>query len=196
MFSNPDFQVDEESEAFKMIRPTLSKRDRKRKKEEQEKLLEQFDEIEEPEGIPSEEEESSSSEDEREWREELRRQRKEAKKEEDMRPLSKPKFYELKSGKSFTSVNSVKSAAADSVENKISLGKRLLLEDDPGFVKSTGSSFGEKEITFQLKKNNRETRREEEVRLHVEERKNLRRSVKGIIKEKRGPVYWRGKRVR
>lgn len=29
-----------------MIRPTLSKRDRKRKKEEQEKLLEQFDEIE------------------------------------------------------------------------------------------------------------------------------------------------------
>lgn len=196
MFLNPDFQVDEESEAFKMIRPTLSKRDRKRKKEEQEKLLEQFDEIEEPEGIPSEEEESSSSEDEREWREELRRQRKEAKKEEDMRPLSKPKFYELKSGKSFTSVNSVKSAAADSVENKISLGKRLLLEDDPGLVKSTGSSFGEKEITFQLKKNNRETRREEEVRLHVEERKNLRRSVKGIIKEKRGPVYWRGKRVR
>ncbi|XP_015755541.1 PREDICTED: nucleolar protein 10-like [Acropora digitifera] len=125
MFLNPDFQVDEESEAFKMIRPTLSKRDRKRKKEEQEKLLEQFDEIEEPEGIPSEEEESSSSEDEREWREELRRQRKEAKKEEDMRPLSKPKFYELKSGKSFTSVNSVKSAAADSVENKVSLGKSL-----------------------------------------------------------------------
>ena len=36
-----------------------------------------------------------------------------------MRPLSKPKFYELKSGKSFTSVNSVKSAAADSVENKL-----------------------------------------------------------------------------
>ena len=34
------------SQAFKMIRPTLSKRDRKRKKEEQEKLLEQFDEIE------------------------------------------------------------------------------------------------------------------------------------------------------
>ena len=36
-----------------------------------------------------------------------------------MRPMSKPKFYELKSGKSFTSVNSVKSAAADSVENKL-----------------------------------------------------------------------------
>ena len=49
----------------------------------------------------------------------MRRQRKEAKKEEDMRPLSKPKFYELKSGKNFTSVNSVKSAAADSVENKL-----------------------------------------------------------------------------
>ena len=34
------------SQAFKLVRPTLSKRDRKRKKEEQEKLLEQFDEIE------------------------------------------------------------------------------------------------------------------------------------------------------
>ena len=41
-----------------------------------------------------------------------------------MRPLSKPKFYELKSGKNFTSVNSVKSAAADSVENKLVSSKK------------------------------------------------------------------------
>ena len=34
------------SQEFKLIRPTLSKRDRKRKKEEEQKLLEQFDEIE------------------------------------------------------------------------------------------------------------------------------------------------------
>lgn len=198
MFTNPDFQVDEASEEYKLIRPVVSKQDKerqKRYKKEKEGLLEQFDEIEEPEGRPSEEE-SSSSEDEREWREELKKQRKEARKNEERPVLSKPKFYELKSGENFTTVKSAKSTAALK-EKKVSLGKRLQLEENSGMVRPTGSMSGEKEITFQVKKSYKEMQRNEEVRAHVEERKKLRRSARSILgKEKRAPVFWRGKRVR
>ncbi|XP_068747706.1 nucleolar protein 10-like [Montipora capricornis] len=198
MFTNPDFQVDEASEEYKLIRPVVSKQDKerqKRYKKEKEGLLEQFDEIEEPEGRPSEEE-SSSSEDEREWREELKKQRKEARKNEERPVLSKPKFYELKSGENFTTVKSAKSTAALK-EKKVSLGKRLQLEENSGMVRPTGSMSGEKEITFQVKKSYKEMQRNEEVRAHVEERRKLRRSARSILgKEKRAPVFWRGKRVR
>ncbi|XP_027058722.1 nucleolar protein 10-like [Pocillopora damicornis] len=200
MFSNPDFQVDEESQEFKLLHPVVSKHDRERQKKqrdwEKQALLEQFDEVEEPEGRPSEEEESSSSEDEREWRMELKKQQKEAKMNEEKPVANKPKFYELKSGENFRSMKSGKSASALK-DKKISLGERLLHEQSSGVIRSTGSSLGEKEITFQVKKSNKEKQRNEEIRAHVKERKRLRRSATSVLgKEKRGPVFWRGRRVR
>lgn len=198
MFSNPDFQVDEESQEFKLLHPVVSKHDRERQKKQREKqaLLEQFDEVEEPEGRPSEEEESSSSEDEREWRMELKKQQKEAKMNEEKPVANKPKFYELKSGENFRSMKSGKSASALK-DKKISLGERLLHEQSSGVIRSTGSSLGDKEITFQVKKSNKEKQRNEEIRAHVKERKRLRRSATSVLgKEKRGPVFWRGRRVR
>jgi len=198
MFSNPDFQVNEESEEYKLLHPVVSKHERERKKRQKKKqmLLEQFDEIEEPDGRPSEEEESSSSEDEREWRAELKKQRREAKTNEEKRVPSRPKFYELKSGENFKTVKSAKTASA-SKQKKVSLGERLQHDERSGVIKSTGSTLGEKEITFQVKKSNKETQRNEEIRAHVKERKQLRRSASSVLgKEKRGPVFWRGKRVR
>lgn len=198
MFSNPDFQVDEESEEYKLLHPVMSKHDRQKQKRQKDKqtLLEQFDEIEEPEGRPSEEEQSSSSEDEMDWREELKRQRKETKYNEEKRVTSKPKFYELKSGENFKTVKSSKTALALK-QRKVSLGERLQHEESSGVIRSTGSALGEKEITFQVKKSNKETRRNEEIRAHVKERKKLRRSASSVLgNEKRGPVFWRGRRVR
>ncbi|XP_073258939.1 nucleolar protein 10-like [Porites lutea] len=48
MFLNPDFQVDEESEEYKLLHPVVSKHEREKQKrqKEKQKLLEQFDEIE------------------------------------------------------------------------------------------------------------------------------------------------------
>ncbi|CAH3169905.1 unnamed protein product, partial [Porites evermanni] len=150
----------------------------------------------EQEGIPSEEEESSSSEDEREWREELKRQRKEARINEEKQVTSKPKFYELKSGENFKTIKSTKDVLT-SKQKKVSLGDRLQHEESSGVIRSTGSSSGEKEITFQVEKNNKETKRDEEIRAHVKERKKLRRSASSVLgNEKRKPVFWRGRRVR
>lgn len=198
MFSNPDFQVNEESEEYKLLHPVVSKHERERQKRQKRKqtLLEQFEEIEEPDGRPSEEEESSNSEDEREWRAELKKQRREAKTNEEKRVSSRPKFYELKSGENFRTVRSAKTASA-SKQKKVSLGERLRHEECSGVIKSTGSALGEKEITFQVKKSKKETQRNEEIRAHVKERKQLRRSASSVLgKEKRAPVFWRGKRVR
>lgn len=44
MFNNPDFQIDKESEDYKLLNPVVTKLD-KAKKKKQEKLAAQFEEI-------------------------------------------------------------------------------------------------------------------------------------------------------
>ncbi|XP_061699847.1 nucleolar protein 10 [Syngnathoides biaculeatus] len=85
MFENPDYQVDEQSEAFRLLNPIVSKVSQKRKKQLQ--LLaqdatsqEEENEEEEEEGQPSSEEESSD--DENSWVEEVREQRRLLRQEE------------------------------------------------------------------------------------------------------------------
>lgn len=47
LFDDPDFQVDEESEEFRLLNPVVSKLDKSRKKEirKQQELMDQFDEV-------------------------------------------------------------------------------------------------------------------------------------------------------
>lgn len=45
MFKNPDFQIDKESEEYKLLNPVVTKLD-KAKKKQQEKLESQFEEVE------------------------------------------------------------------------------------------------------------------------------------------------------
>uniref|UniRef100_A0A8C6V0P4 Nucleolar protein 10 n=1 Tax=Neogobius melanostomus TaxID=47308 RepID=A0A8C6V0P4_9GOBI len=80
MFENPDYQVDEQSEDFRLLNPIVSKVGQKRKKKL--RLLSQQaaaaqqepEEEEEPEGRASSEEEESSDDD-KSWVEEVREQR-------------------------------------------------------------------------------------------------------------------------
>ncbi|KAK2091964.1 Nucleolar protein 10 [Saguinus oedipus] len=116
MFENPDFQVDEESEEFRLLNPLVSKISEKRKKKL--RLLEQQahrekEEEEEPEGRPSDAESSESSDDEKAWVEEVRKQRRLLQQEEkvkrqerlteDQQTVLKPQFYEIKAGEEFRS---------------------------------------------------------------------------------------------
>ncbi|XP_030575465.1 nucleolar protein 10 [Archocentrus centrarchus] len=81
MFENPEYQVDEQSEEFRLLNPIVSKVSQKRKKKlrllaQQAAVSEQVpeDNDEEPEGRASSEEESSD--DDKSWVEEVREQRK------------------------------------------------------------------------------------------------------------------------
>ncbi|XP_070556214.1 nucleolar protein 10-like [Ptychodera flava] len=200
MFKNPDFQVDEENEQYKLLNPIITKIE-KQKEKATTMLREQFDEVgsEEEEGRPSDEE--SSSDDDQEWREEIRRQhaavreeermkRKAEKLEEMRKELSKPKFYELKSGEEF---KTIKDHTKKRKHIKTSFGDRL--KSDSSDVTMARKSLGSKEITFTMKKTERDTVREYAAKEHRDERNRLGRSARHLLKKERKPgMVWRKRR--
>ncbi|KAG5266119.1 hypothetical protein AALO_G00249990 [Alosa alosa] len=83
MFENPDYQVDEESEEYRLLNPLVSKVSQKRKKklkmlaemEAEEEKKAQQEEEEEPEGRGSSDEDTSDDDDDKSWVAEVREQR-------------------------------------------------------------------------------------------------------------------------
>ncbi|TFK14258.1 Nucleolar protein 10 [Platysternon megacephalum] len=195
MFENPDFQVDEKSEEFRLLNPLVSKISEKRKKKlkilEQQEAQEQEEE-EEPEGKPSDAESSETSDDEKGWVEEVRKQRKLLRQEEkvkrqerfkeDQQTTLKPQFFEIKTGEEFRSFK-------DSVKKqklmKKTLGDRLKLEEKLGTLSVSDTTVGSKQMTFKLKKSGQQKKQQEAEKQHHQERKNIRRSA-SHLKSKRG----------
>ncbi|XP_021571947.1 nucleolar protein 10 isoform X5 [Carlito syrichta] len=187
MFENPDFQVDEESEEFRLLNPLVSKISEKRKKKL--RLLEQQElhgkeEEEEPEGKPSDAESSESSDDEKDWVEEVRKQRKllqqeekvkrQERRKEDQQTVLKPQFYEIKAGEEFRSFKD--SAMKQKLLNK-TLEDRLKIEAKNGTLSVSDTTVGSKQLTFTLKRSEQQKKQQEAEKLHRQERKKLRRSA-------------------
>uniref|UniRef100_A0A2K5QTC6 Nucleolar protein 10 n=1 Tax=Cebus imitator TaxID=2715852 RepID=A0A2K5QTC6_CEBIM len=187
MFENPDFQVDEESEEFRLLNPLVSKISEKRKKKL--RLLEQQEhrekeEEEEPEGRPSDAESSESSDDEKAWVEEVRKQRRLLQQEEkvkrqerlkeDQQTVLKPQFYEIKAGEEFRSFKD--SATKQKLMNK-TLEDRLKIEAKNGTLSVSDTTVGSKQLTFTLKRSEQQKKQQEAEKLHQQERKRLRRSA-------------------
>uniref|UniRef100_A0A8C8WIJ9 Nucleolar protein 10 n=1 Tax=Panthera leo TaxID=9689 RepID=A0A8C8WIJ9_PANLE len=187
MFENPDFQVDEESEEFRLLNPLVSKISEKRKKKlrllEQQELHEKEEE-EEPEGKPSDAESSESSDDEKDWVEEVRKQRRLLHQEEkvkrqeqlreDRQTVLKPQFYEIKAGEEFRSFKD--SATKQKLMNK-TLEDRLKLEAKNGTLSISDTTVGSKQLTFTLKRSEQQKKQQEAEKLHRQERKTLCRSA-------------------
>ncbi|TKC53253.1 hypothetical protein EI555_006786, partial [Monodon monoceros] len=187
MFENPDFQVDEESEEFRLLNPLVSKISEKRKKKlrllEQQELHEKEEE-EEPEGKPSDAESSESSDDDKDWVAEVRRQRRLLQQEEkvkrqerlreDQQTVLKPQFYEIKAGEEFRSFRD--SATKQKLMNK-TLEDRLKLEAKNGTLCVSDTTVGSKQLTFTLKKSEQQKQQQEAAKRHRQERKTLRRSA-------------------
>ncbi|XP_069350289.1 nucleolar protein 10 isoform X3 [Eulemur rufifrons] len=187
MFENPDFQVDEESEEFRLLNPLVSKISEKRKKKlrllEQQELREKEEE-EELEGKPSDAESSESSDDEKDWVEEVRKQRRLIQQEEkvkrqerlkeDQQTVLTPQFYEIKAGEEFRSFKD--SAIKQKLMNK-TLEDRLKIEAKNGTLSVSDTTVGSKQLTFTLKKSEQQKKQQEAEKLHRQERKKLRRSA-------------------
>ncbi|XP_053565657.1 nucleolar protein 10 [Bombina bombina] len=194
MFENPHFQVDEQSEEYRLINPLVSKVTEKRKKKL--KILEDLhpkeqEEEDEPEGKPSDAESSETSDDEKEWVVEVRKQRKlirqeerakrqERMKEEDQKTTLKPQFYEIKAGEEF---RSFQDAAKKQKLMRKTLEDRLKVEEKLGALNVSDTAVGSKQLTFKLKKSEQLKKRQEALKQHLEERKKLRRSA-GHLKSK------------
>ncbi|XP_050750517.1 nucleolar protein 10 isoform X3 [Gymnogyps californianus] len=195
MFENPDFQVDEQSEEFRLLNPLVSKISEKRKRKL--KILEELEaqeqeEEEEPEGKASDAESSESSDDEKGWVEEVRKQRKLLRQEEkvkrqerfkeDQQTLLKPQFFEIKEGEEF---RSFKDSAKKQKLMKKTLGDRLKLEEKVGTLNVSDTTVGSKQATFKLKKSEQQKKQQEAEKRHRQERRTLRRSA-SHLKSKRG----------
>uniref|UniRef100_A0A8C5IWB8 Nucleolar protein 10 n=1 Tax=Junco hyemalis TaxID=40217 RepID=A0A8C5IWB8_JUNHY len=193
MFENPDFQVDEQSEEFRLLNPLVSKISEKRKRKL--KILEELEkdeEEEEPEGKASDAESSESSDDEKGWVEEVRKQRKLLRQEEklkrqerlkeDQQTLLKPQFFEIKEGEEF---RSFKDSAKKQKLMKKTLEDRLKLEEKLGTLNVSDTTVGSKQATFKLKKSEQQRKQQEAEKRHRQERKTLRRSA-SHLKSRRG----------
>ncbi|TRZ02655.1 hypothetical protein DNTS_024393 [Danionella cerebrum] len=172
MFENPDYQVDERSEEFRLLNPLVSKVSERRKKK-LEKLEEQAEE-EELEGRGSSEEDSSD--DDNSWVEELREQRRQLWLEERQRndkrkqdrqtslrttsnpsePSTKesqspgqPRFYQIKPGEEFRSFSDV---SQKQKMQRASLEKRLMKDERAGVLQLNDTTVGSKQLTFTLQK--------------------------------------------
>uniref|UniRef100_A0A8C4NT76 Nucleolar protein 10 n=1 Tax=Dicentrarchus labrax TaxID=13489 RepID=A0A8C4NT76_DICLA len=153
MFENPEYQVDEQSEEFRLLNPIVSKVGQKRKKKL--RLLAAEDE-EEPEGRASSEEDSSD--DDKSWVEEVREQRRllwqegrDQERTSNSKKTSQPQFYQIKAGEEFRSFNDM---ARKQRLQKASLEDRLKLEEHCGTSNMADTAVGSKQLTFTLKKVN------------------------------------------
>ena len=198
LFKKPEFEIDQNAEEYRLAYPHLSRMDNKKKKKEREKLLQdKFQEIsgggndEELEGRNSSDEESSSDDDdEAEMKNELRKQyaiiRRERREKELEEKMSEPKFYELKEGEDYKGIRHLKNKL-----NKSSLGDRVEKEERNRIL-FTGR--GNREMKFHFKKNQKDSKYEEKIKRHQEERRMLHRSAMGLLKKEK-PRMWKGKRV-
>lgn len=154
MFENSNFQVDKESEVFRLLNPLVSKISEKRKKKL--RLLEQQEhpekeEEEELEGIPrvlnrKEYQSSESSDDEKgRWRRlgsstcccSRKRANQQEHLREDQQMVLRPQFYEIKAGKEFRSFKD--SATKQKLRNK-TLDDQLKLEAKNGMLNGMSAS--------------------------------------------------------
>uniref|UniRef100_A0A665V4H2 Nucleolar protein 10 n=1 Tax=Echeneis naucrates TaxID=173247 RepID=A0A665V4H2_ECHNA len=196
MFENPDYQVDEQSEEFRLLNPIVSKVGQKRKKKL--RLLAQeavAEEEEEAEGQASSEEESSD--DDKSWVDEVREQRRLLRQEDrDRRRQERKKadrntlqFYQIKAGEEFKSFNDM---AHKQKLQKASLEDRLKLEEHSGTGNIADTAVGSKQLTFTLKKSEQQRKQQQAEQEHHKERKKLRRSA-GHLSSARGRGWGRGR---
>lgn len=127
LFENPDFQVDKNADEYRLLNPVLSRLDKTKKKELQQKFITQeFEPMEEElEGKNSSEEsseassEEESSDDEHTWTKDVKKQhriiQREHRAKERAEELERgdeikkqPKMYELKQGEEFKGVQSMR----------------------------------------------------------------------------------------
>uniref|UniRef100_A0A6M2DIP1 Putative nucleolar protein 10 n=1 Tax=Xenopsylla cheopis TaxID=163159 RepID=A0A6M2DIP1_XENCH len=194
MFKDPDFEIDKNTEEFRLLNPVLSKLSKDNMKAMQKSVMSQFEIVEEDD----EKQESSddllseySSDDEHQWTKEVkmeyrkiqnenRKQTTELEGEIDSKKnFSKdPKLYQLKSGEEYT-INK----AFRSKSNKKSLGDRI--REESADFKTLGS-LGRREMTFSTYKK-KDAKTLENMKKHRDERRKVIRPTTSIHTKKK---FW------
>ena len=201
MFTNKDFQVDIESEEYKLIHPVISKQDKVRRNRAPD------DDVAGEAGASD-----SGSDDDNELWEQVKLSRAKDRKTKQEEYLKKKRNAASNTAaaaggqdqsdqvKMYSLKDTAGAASSMSMGKRDqALGERLTNDRHKNIVEESGTALGSREITFTLedKKAKRDFTREQAAKEHKQERKKSRRPMGQLLAvEKKKPVYWKGKRVK
>lgn len=168
MFSNRDFEIDIESEEYKLINPVVSKREKERRLQEGSTITDSvLDDVD----FPSSDDETIAVK----------------------KNNSKKKDVKIKSMTSDQLDKPTTKKKSESLGDMLKKEKQT----DTSIVKESGTVLGQREMTFLIDKPKRDNKREAEIKAHKKERKKVRRPVGQLLAvEKKKATFWRGKRVK
>ena len=186
MFENPDFEVDKETEQFRLLKPLLAQLDKSKLKKLAKKYKEQEEQAKEGDEKSSDddffsEKDDSSDEDNGKWKQEMKKEFKKIQKEKKRRPEAEEELPE-KSGK----MHDVEDFTMREVTKKVSkssLGARVAKESSKPEVTMI-SGMGNRQMTFSTEKKAGRgyLKRQEEMKKHREERKRVIRPTTNLKK--------------
>lgn len=211
LFSDPNYQIDPNSEEFKLLNPVVQKvNEKKLKKSAKTVEVEEAKEADRSDrgGSSSDDDDSgsddSSSDDEHTWSQQVKKEYKEIQTQKKKQaaaakslsqPIKQPKFFEIKEGLEYYSTSGDnKKLNSDILRRermkKLPLSNRLQISNaregrDSMIVHN--DSFGNKQMTFMSRKAMREKDNEKKSMEHHMERKAVRRSAGKIVKTLKTP---------
>lgn len=207
LFTNTNFQINPDSEEFRLLNPVVQKNNEKRLKRKT--IVIDSDQGSDDNRDDDQSGNESSSDDEHQWKQQIKDQYKKVNKERKLKErqekynnkkeqveassAKQPKFYELKEGLEYFSANKKKTDEVMRNEKmkKLSLSERLKYSakntNDNEAMIFRSDSYGNKQMTFTSRKDQREKESERKAMEHHMERKMLRRSAGKITKTFKKP---------
>lgn len=180
MFENPDFEVDKETEEYRLLKPLLvqldkskvKKLEKKYKQDEQDKMDE--NEQSTDDDLFSEKDEDESSEEDIKWTKEVKKEYKKIQKEKRRQRNASPEPELPEKSVKMLDVDDYNSKEVARKTSKSSLGARVAKESAKPEVQVI-SGLGNRQMVFNVAKkvNRGQLQRQEEMKKHREERKKI-----------------------
>lgn len=187
MFENPDFEVDKETEEYRLLKPLLVQLDKSKIKKLEKKYKERELENDKDEQSTDDDlfsEKDDSSDEDLKWTQDVKKEYKKIQKEKRRKRDASPEA-EVDNGKS-VEMHDVEDFKMKEVTKKVSkatLGARVAKESAKPEVQII-SGMGNRQMTFSTEKrvSRGHQKRQEEMKLHREERKKIIRPTTNLKK--------------
>ena len=190
MFENPDFEVDKETEEYRLLKPLLVQLDKsklkklEKKYKEQEKMEKEGDEQSTDDDLFSEKDDSSDED--LKWTKEVKKEYKKIQKEKKRQRDTTPE-PEVDHLVEMHDVDEFKLKEISKKVSKTSLGARVAKESSKPEVQMISGSAGNRQMVFstEKKESRGHKKRQEEMKKHREERKKIIRPITNLKSKKR-----------
>jgi len=190
MFENPDFEVDKETEEYRLLKPLLVQLDKSKLKKLEKKYKEQQEQLEkEGDGQSTDddlfsENDDSSDDDDNKWTKEVKKEYKKIQKEKKRQRDATPE-PEKDHSVEMHDIDDFKLKELSKKVSKAALGARVAKEFSKPEVQVISGSSGNRQMVFSTEK--KESRgyqkRQEEMKRHREERKKIIRPITKLKKK-------------